>query len=142
MSGLCTLRIVAVRGSQQPSSGSGAAGPVHRLRGDADLDRGGMDLDPQLLDGGARSAVKLVGKPPAEPDLELLTPRHLHERRLPGLTQRDPPPGPGPLDRILGRDHTEIEEPVVRLRPAEGLDSTEAPSHVSHQDPRTYEGPR
>ncbi len=50
-----------------------------------------MDPDPRLLDRWARTAVKLVWKPPIEPDLELLTSRDLDERRFHCLAQRDPP---------------------------------------------------
>ena len=53
-----------------------------------------MDLDPHLLDSRARTTVKLVGKPPIEPDPELLTARDLDERRLLGVAQRDPPQRP------------------------------------------------
>ena len=50
------------------------------------------------------------------------------------MTQREPPQRPGPLDRVPGGDHTEFEAPVVRPRPAEGLDPAQDLADVPHQD--------
>ena len=93
-----------------------------------------MDLDPQLPDSRPRTAVKLVGKLPPEPDPDLHTASDLDERRLLRLSKRNPPQCPCPLDRILGRDHTEMEQPVVRLRAGKGFDPAEDLAHVPDKD--------
>src|SRR6185436_2255977 len=70
---------------------------------DADRDRGGTDLDAQLLASRARAAVELVADLLIEPDAELLSLRDLDEGGHGGLAASEPGERPGPLDRIPGR---------------------------------------
>jgi hypothetical protein len=41
------------------------------------------------------------------------------------MPESEPAERPGPLDRILGRHHPQLEAPVVRSRLRESLDSAE-----------------
>jgi hypothetical protein len=95
-----------------------------------------MGLDPQLAGGRARTAVQLVGEPVAKPEAEPPAPCDVDERRLPGLAHRDPRQRPGPLSRVPGGDHAQLQQPVVGLRSREGLDAAEDPAHVPGQDAR------
>src|SRR5215469_17445835 len=107
---------------------------VSGVRRDTDLDRAGMDLDLQFLDGLARATVKLIGEAPVKPDLESPAARDPDERRPLGLAQRDTSQRPRPLSRVPGGDHTEFQQSVVGLRSVERLDSAEDLAHVSRQD--------
>src|ERR1051326_7005 len=85
-------------------------------RRDADRDRGRVNLDAQFLAGRARTAIEFVADLLAEPDSELLPLRDLDEGRHGGLAASEPGEGPGPLDRVPGRHHSDLEPPVVRSR--------------------------
>ena len=84
-----------------------------------------MDLDAQLLASRPRAAVELVADLLIEPDAELLSLRDLDEGGHGGLAASEPGERPGPLDRIPGRHHPQLEPPVVRSRLGESLDPAE-----------------
>ena len=52
------------------------------------------------------------------------------------MPESEPPERPGPLDRILGRHHPQLEAPVVRLCLGEGLDSAEYLADIRGQHAR------
>jgi hypothetical protein len=52
----------------------------------------------------------------------------------------EPAEGPGPLDRVPGRHHPELEAPVIRLRLREGLDSAQYLPDVRGQHARHLAG--
>jgi hypothetical protein len=81
----------------------------------------------------ARVAVKLVKERLRKADLEALPARHLHEGRVLGPPQRHATQGPGPLDTVRGRDHSQLQYAVVRFRLFERLDPTQQLAHVRHQ---------
>src|ERR1039457_5260620 len=95
-----------------------------------------MNPDFHLADSGPRAPVQLVEELPVEPDPELPAPGDLDERRLLRFAEGDPSERPGPFDRVLGSDHAELKEPVVRPCPAEGLDTAEDLADIAHQDAR------
>src|SRR5215813_15240256 len=95
-----------------------------------------MNLDPQLPGRRAGTAVKLVGKLPVEPDLELPASCDMDERRPLGLAQHDSAQRPGPLRRVPGGDHSEFQQPVIWVGLMERLDSAEDLAHVPGQDTR------
>ena len=49
------------------------------------------------------------------------------------MPDSEPAERPGPLDRIAGRHHPQLEAPVIRLRLREGLDSAEYLADVRGQ---------
>src|SRR6478752_1973386 len=103
---------------------------------DADRDRAGADLDAQLLASRARAAVELVADLLIEPDAELLSLRDLDEGGNGGLAASEPGERPGPLDRVPGRHHSQLEPPVVRARLGESLDPAEYLADVRGQHAR------
>jgi proline iminopeptidase len=105
-------------------------------RRDADGDRARVNLDAQFLAGRARAAIEFVADLLAELDSELLSLRDLDEGGHGGLAASEPGERPGPLDRVLGRHHPELEAPVVRSRLGEGLDPAEYLADVRGQHAR------
>src|SRR5207302_772639 len=81
----------------------------------------------------ARAAVGLVADLLAEPDPELLSLRDLDEGGLVRVPEGEPAECAGPLDRVPGRHHPELEAAVIRLRPGERLDSAEYLADVRGQ---------
>jgi hypothetical protein len=71
---------------------------------DADRDRAWAGLDAQFLAGRAGAAVELEADLLVEPDLELLALGDLGEGRPLCMPEGEPAEGPGPLNRIPGRD--------------------------------------
>src|ERR1700760_2893743 len=96
----------------------------------------GMDLDAQLLTGLARAAIDLVQDLAVELDPELLSLRDLDEGGLVRVPESDPAERPGPLDRVPGRHHPELQAPVIRSRPREALDAAERLADVGDQHAR------
>jgi hypothetical protein len=79
----------------------------------------------QFLAGRAGAAVEFEADRFVEPDPELPALRDLGKGRLLRMPESEPAERPGPLDRILGRHHPQLEAPVVRSRLRESLDSAE-----------------
>src|SRR5262249_10338301 len=103
---------------------------------DADRDRARPGLDPHVLTRRARAAVELVRDLPVEPDRALRSVRRVGDARLVRPAASELGEGPGPFDRVLRGDHAELEEPVVRPRPGEGLDSAEYRADVPGEHAR------
>jgi hypothetical protein len=69
-----------------------------------------------------RAAVKFVGQPPVGRIRNCL-PCVTAMNAIPRPAQHYPPQRPVPLDRVLGGDQAELEEPVIWPHPAEDLDA-------------------
>src|SRR6185437_16774130 len=111
-----TPRGVLRAGSARP----GRLRPGHGGR-NAYRDRRGVDLDLQLANRFPFAAVQLVGERPVEPDLDPLSAGDPDELRLGRLAGDDPAEHPGPVGRVPGRDHAELEQPAVGFRTTEDL---------------------
>ena len=124
-----------LRPRSSPTRGVRCGTPLPRGR-DADRDRGGADPDAQFPGGRAGAAVELVSDLAVEPDRDLLPLGDLDEGGLVGVPEGEPAERPGPLDRVPGRHHPQLEAPVIRLRLRERLDSAQDLADVRGQHAR------